>query len=183
MTCSLCHMTCSLCHMTCSLSHMTCSLCYMNCSLGHMTCSLCHMTCLLYHMTHILPSDRKQEVIVRCIVGWANQWTIRVGTYCGHNGLYRTYPIVKQNECCFRLQFCAVMIYWARNNLGWLDKFWYETCPRCRIDHLTYWPTVRCTTTVLWLPPLPVPVLLAYNGTAVFIVTIDYCWDEKKVSL
>ena len=48
-----------------------------------------------------------------------------------------------KSEWCFRLQYCTVRLYWAGDNLGYWDEFWYESCPRCRIDHLTCWPAVQ----------------------------------------
>ena len=50
----------------------------------------------------------------------------------------------------FTPQFCTVRLYWAGDNLGYWDEFLNVPCPRCRINHLTCWHAVRCTTT-LWL--------------------------------
>ena len=48
----------------------------------------------------------------------------------------------------------TVRLYWAGDNLDLWDEFWYEPCPRWRINHLTYLPAVQCAATVLWLLPL-----------------------------
>ena len=37
------------------------------------------------------------------------------------------------NGWCFRPQSCTVRLYWADDNLGYWDEFYYESCPWCRI--------------------------------------------------
>ena len=46
-----------------------------------------------------------------------------------------------------------VMLYWARDNLGEWDEFCYISCPWCRINCSTCWPTFQHATTVPRMPP------------------------------
>ena len=55
------------------------------------------------------------------------------------------------HECCIGPKFYTVGLNWAGEKLGWWDELWYETCPRCRITHLTYWPAAQRSMTALWL--------------------------------
>ena len=56
--------------------------------------------------------------------------------------------LYKWYDGCFKPRCCTVRLYWAKDNLGYRDEFWYESCPRFRMDHLTCWPAVQRTTSV-----------------------------------
>ena len=53
--------------------------------------------------------------------------------------------MINNNEWCSRPGFRTVRLYWARNNPGYWDEFWYEWWPGCRINHSTCWPAVQPT--------------------------------------
>ena len=55
------------------------------------------------------------------------------------------------NKWCFRPQFCICKAILGRGLPGLMRC--YESCPWCRIDHLTYWPPVQRDTTEPQMPP------------------------------
>ena len=72
--------------------------------------------------------------------------------------------------------FCMVRVYWAGDNLGKWDEFWYETCPRCMINHSTCWSAVQWTTTV---PRLPLSFMqrLLHQCLQYHCYCLLYIWD------
>ena len=56
-------------------------------------------------------------------------------------------------DIIFKPRFCTERLYRAGENLGYRDKFCYESCPWCRIARLTSWPAVPHATSVLRLSP------------------------------
>ena len=43
-------------------------------------------------------------------------------------------------------------LYWAGDNLGKWDEFWYESCPWCRIGSSSCCPAFQCAIIVLRTP-------------------------------
>ena len=58
--------------------------------------------------------------------------------------------ILMLNEWCFRPRSCAVRLHWAGDNE---IIFCYESCPWCRIDRSTCWPSAQSATTIPWTSP------------------------------
>ena len=59
---------------------------------------------------------------------------------------------INWNKRCFRMRFRTVRLHWARDKLG-LMRYFFETCPRCRINLATYSPGVQRASTVLRMLP------------------------------
>ena len=95
--------------------------------------------------------------------GWMDGWMDeRLSDAIGLNPALWLHQRRRQNEWCFRPQFCSVKLYWAGNNLGEWDEFCYESCPwRKQLVEISEMSTAKpCTiltcesVTVEWLTPL-----------------------------
>ena len=67
--------------------------------------------------------------------------------------------------------------YWAEDNLGEWDEFYYESCPRRRIDSSTCWPAVHRATTVPWMPPVPFDITGMRNQP----ISSQYQWYSTLI--
>ena len=64
-----------------------------------------------------------------------------------------------KNERCVRSQNCTVYYPEHWTALANEMRCWYESYPRCRNNHSTFWPAVQHVTTMSWLPRSRVCVL------------------------
>ena len=55
--------------------------------------------------------------------------------------------------------------------------FWCKSCPRCRIDHLTYQPAVQKTITVPRLPSI------SKQNTSIMHILINLCYPNRIVMI